>query len=313
MNILIWIIVIIACGVAGRSFIKKKRRWGDTPFVRRRKEWSIGMYVGKDPLALTPAPGIQNPVLTFKDVTDIQARFVADPFMYYDKHRWHMFFEVLGASPKLGCIGYATSLDGLAWRYEHIVLREPFHLSYPYVFASEDRMYMIPESRQASAVRLYCAAAFPDKWEFVKELVQGDYADPSIIYYKNKWWLFTVRGKGDLILHYADTLTGEWTQHPKSPLVANDKRTARPGGRIIEYNGKLVRYAQNNAAKYGSEDHAYEIDLLTPTDYHEQEISAGPVVAASGSGWNCNGMHTVDPHRIDETKWIACVDGLHVH
>jgi hypothetical protein len=33
-----------------------------------------------------------------------------------------------------GEIGLATSEDGLKWDYKQVVLNEPFHLSYPYVF-----------------------------------------------------------------------------------------------------------------------------------------------------------------------------------
>src|SRR4029077_16367514 len=87
--------------------------------------WSIGIYAGKSPLRLAPAPGVRNPVLSARDVTDIPARFVADPFMLHADGLWHMFFEVLTPGSGLGEIGLAPSHDALTWQYRQIVLREP--------------------------------------------------------------------------------------------------------------------------------------------------------------------------------------------
>ncbi|HEY0729749.1 MAG TPA: hypothetical protein VGD38_16825, partial [Pyrinomonadaceae bacterium] len=84
------------------------------------------------------------PTLSKQNVTDVPTTFVADPFMIHDGS-WHMFFEVLLTSDK-GEIGLATSDNGLDWTYQQIVLREEFHLSYPYVFKWQDTYYMIPET-----------------------------------------------------------------------------------------------------------------------------------------------------------------------
>jgi hypothetical protein len=103
-------------------------------FVRRRCEWSIGIYLGKSHVDLAPPETISNPVLTAKDITDVPADFVADPFMLHENGTWYMFFEVMNARDRKGDIGLATSVDGLKWTYQQIVLSESFHLSYPYVF-----------------------------------------------------------------------------------------------------------------------------------------------------------------------------------
>jgi hypothetical protein len=47
------------------------------------------------------------------------------------------------------------------------------HLSYPYSFTWKGHVYMVPESGQAGAVRLYRAERFPRSWVFVGTLVQG--------------------------------------------------------------------------------------------------------------------------------------------
>jgi hypothetical protein len=113
--------------------------------ISKEWEWSIGMYGGGSPYELSPLADVENPVLSARDVTDVKASFVADPFMVRDGSKWYMFFEVLNALTSKGEVGLATSGDGVRWKYERIVLREPFHLSSPYVFKHEDGFYMIPE------------------------------------------------------------------------------------------------------------------------------------------------------------------------
>src|SRR5262249_55013165 len=133
----------------------------------RTQIWSIGIYQGKSPLTLAPALEINNPVLTHDSVSDAPAMFVADPFMLQAQGMWYMFFEVMNVQTGKGEIGLATSVNALRWRYQQIVLREPFHLSYPYVFQLENDYYMIPESYQANSIRLYKAVEFPTQWAAV--------------------------------------------------------------------------------------------------------------------------------------------------
>lgn len=282
----------------------------DVPFFRAGIEWSIGIYTGQSPFDLV-SPKKLNPVLIAKNVTDVRARFVADPFMITDGSLWYMFFEVMNADTKQGDIGLATSSDGLKWKYEQIVLDEPFHLSYPYVFKWNDAHYMVPESYQAHSVRLYKAEHFPIKWLPVATLLHGDFVDPSVVHYRGKWWIFVAHRQGNSVLrlYYADTLKGPYTEHPKSPIVLGDASIARPAGRVLILGDRIYRFAQDDHLTYGNQVKMFEITELTPTRYAEKEVTPGPVLRASGSGWNAEGMHHVDLHQTADNKWIASVDG----
>lgn len=285
---------------------------GRMPFVARLEVWSIGLYTGPSPFQLTAAPEITNPVLTAHDVTDVPADFVADPFMLVEDQTWYMFFEVLNSHNQQGDIGLASSADGWHWRYRQIVLDEPFHLSYPYVFNWSGEHYMLPETLAARSVRLYRASNFPTRWEYVATLIQGEYVDPSIIRYGEHWWLFAGSNPGQndtLHLFYATGLTGPWVEHPASPLVQGDANIARPGGRLVIFDERLIRFAQDDAPTYGNQLHAFEIIELTPAGYQEREVATGPVLKASGQGWNASGMHQLDPYPLTATRWLACVDG----
>ena len=158
--------------------------------VSREWEWSIGLYGGATPYDIAPLPGERNPILTAKDVTDVPADFVADPFMIRRNSDWSMFFEVFNSLTGRGEIGLATSQDCLHWNYRQIVLRESFHLSYPYVFQHGENVYMVPECYETQQVLLYRASAFPYDWKLCRALADGTFCDPSIVWHEGWWWLF---------------------------------------------------------------------------------------------------------------------------
>jgi hypothetical protein len=279
----------------------------------RGPRWAIAIYEGESPFCLAPKNGIENPVLTYQHVTDVPAAFVADPFMVWDNGVWYMFFEVLNAETQNGEIGLATSVDSLHWTYRQIVLREDYHLSYPYVFRVGGQYYMVPETLAAGWVRLYKATLFPIKWAAVGSLVSGKFADSSLFYYQDRWWMFTCPRPyrhDTLHLYYARDLFGPWVGHSANPLIAGNRRIARPGGRVLIMEDEVVRFTQDCYQAYGSAVRAFRVTKLTPTCYEEEEISTIPVLSGTGAGWNAAGMHHIDSHPTQEQRWIACVDGL---
>ncbi|HEY3839939.1 MAG TPA: hypothetical protein VGL72_25385 [Bryobacteraceae bacterium] len=278
---------------------------------RKGSQWSIAIYTGRTPLVLQPAPGIRSPVLTADDVRDVPAAFVADPFMVREDGRWYLFCEVKNQSTRLGEIGLATSLDGLSWQYCHTVLRESFHLSYPQVFRWDGDYYMVPETLELEAVTLYRANPFPDRWERVGALVHGKLADPTLFHYNDRWWMLacpTPYQHDSLCLYHAENLGGPWRPHPRNPLVEGSRATARPGGRVIAWDGGLIRYAQDCVPVYGTRLRAFRIAELDTEKWSEVEAEESPVLEP-GLGWNATGMHHADPHRLDDGSWLACVDG----
>lgn len=282
--------------------------------LTKKERWSIGIYTGKSPVDFQAPKEIKNPVLTRRNVSDVRAGFVADPFMIKVDSTWFMFFEVLNQQTRRGEIGLATSKDTKNWKYEKIVLAEPFHLSYPYVFEWMNEYYMIPETHQANSIRLYKASKFPTEWSFVGNLISDAlFLDASIFRHADKWWLFTETNpqhKFDTLrLYYADELLGSWIEHPKSPIITGNAHIARPGGRVVVKNDMIIRYTQDCQPDYGTQLRAFEITELTTTSYQEREIEQNLVLKPTGVGWNGAGMHHIDPHLIHEGQWIGCVDG----
>ena len=272
-----------------------------------KKNFAIGIFMG-DSYGSLDQSSIINPVLTAKDVSDVPAVFVADPFMIKKESTIYMFFEVLNTKSRKGEIGLAKSDDWFNWKYEQIVLSEPFHLSYPYVFEWENNYYMIPETGAADEVRLYRADDFPKKWSYICMLIRGGFLDASIFIHNGKWWLFAAKGDDTLHLFFADNLMGPWQSHPKNPIINENPHIARPGGRVVVADGQVIRFAQDDSPKYALKVHAFQITEISTETYEERKVMDS-LLGPSGTGWNAGGMHHIDPHQISENQWLACVDG----
>jgi hypothetical protein len=249
-------------------------------------------------------------VLTAEDVSDLDVNIVAHPFLAMTDSAHYLFFTAKSdRDGEYSGIGCAESKDGLTWRHRRIVLKEPFVLSYPQVLAWQGEYYMVPEAYAETSVRLYRASEFPDRWTYERDLLTGDhFISPSLIRHANMWWMFvSCLDNATLRLFYATELKGPWKEHPLSPIVAGNLRTARPAGRPFVVDGALYRSGQDCYPTYGRRVFAFRVTEISPTTYRE-ELVAAPLIGATSKGWNADCMHHVDAHQIAPGKWLAAVD-----
>jgi hypothetical protein len=260
---------------------------------------------------LEPHPDVTNPVLTADDVTDEPfADYVADPFVAVAGDTYHLFFEVQYV-PEAGDsadIGHATSVDGLDWTYQGIVLDDPYHLAYPLVFRWEGEWYMTPDKATydyngVPEFRIYRADPFPSEWVLAERAVINEHlGDPTPVQVGDTWYVFSIEQESvfGTRLHYADSLRdGGWTEHPASP-IATAARNRRPAGRPVVLDDGLYCFFQDVARTYGDKVRAFRVTELTRESYSHTETDASPIVEASredgdGLAWRADGMHHVDP------------------
>lgn len=295
-------ILVVAAGYAlARKKGRKRPESGD--------QWSIGILCGPDPLSLAEHPAFANPRFSVADIPGDDYIMVADPFLVEDAGRWLLFFEMLNRRTRLGEIGMADSDDGWHWSYRGQVLEEAFHLSYPQVFRHGSDYFMIPESRAAREVRLYRALEFPLRWTLERVLFTGNYSDPSILRWNDRWWILATRHPRRLEIWSADELHGTWRPHPRNPIYRYHKSAARGGGRPVVAEGRILRFAQDARQGYGSALRAFAIDVLDEEHFREHPVEPDPFLAAHGNGWARAGMHHCAPVQLASGDWMAAVDG----
>lgn len=301
-------ISIFACAACGTTRTAEIPTTPPSP-NSNAKLWSIGIAEGGAPLELSERRSPANPVFTWRDIRHPDVAFVADPFLVKRDSTWHLFFELFNTTSGRGELGVASSTNLSSWKFEGVVLAEPFHLSYPFVFEHAGSYFMIPESRAARGIRLYRATRFPLTWTFERELIAGDYSDPSPVFFQGRWWIFACKAPYSLAMFYADDLRGPWHEHSKSPFYPDDNGRARPGGRPVVVNGELIRFVQDNREGYGKKVRAMVVDTLSPSEFSEHPIERDPLFAPHGTHWARNGMHHVSPVQLENETWVAAIDG----
>jgi hypothetical protein len=191
-------------------------------------------------------------------------QYEADPFLLNHEGKDYLFYELWDY--KKGRIAFSEIRD-LEISKPEIVLEQSYHLSYPMIFREENEIYMIPESGMGRNIQLYRAREFPKKWELANIIWDdGDFADSTIIRYKNKWWLFTIAGNdNNLVILKSDSLRGGWEK-----VFEKYIEPSRGAGNIFEYEGKLIRPVQYQ--ENGIYGRGIAFKEITLPDYTEKEF-----------------------------------------
>ena len=213
---------------------------------------------------------VLQPLLPPKD------RYWGDPFVLKRDECYYVFIEEKLYASGLGRIVCLTLDQDGNLLTQQSVLERPYHLSYPFIFEQGRELFMIPETASHRTIELYRCTHFPERWEFVRDLMTDIYAvDATMLEHEGKYWLFAnVKAPGgssldSLNLYYATDLAAEqWTPHPRNPIV-HDIRSARPAGRIFQREGKLIRPSQDSSRRYGYALKFNRIATLSETDYAE--------------------------------------------
>ena len=228
--------------------------------------------------------------------------FLADPFTITVNGTTHLFVEEFPYDSRKGVIS-AYRLDGEKSERIGVVLEEPYHLSFPFVFEHEGEIYMVPEGGGGRSVKLYKASSFPTGWTEVKTLLSDVPAVDTILFeHGSRWWLLTtIQGDGpglnnaELHAFHSDSPLGEWMPHEANPIIM-DAGKGRNGGFTRDRDGKPCRVAQvPGFTFYGAGSAVYRIDELTPAAYRETLVKQ------------------VEPNffpRLDGTHHVHCTGGV---
>jgi hypothetical protein len=265
---------------------------------RQFEQWQIAYYFTED-----DELGCQFERLRY--LVPPQDRFWADPFAVEYQGRYFIFFEellLLAANGRLAAIEVFENAEPGEAR---VILEQPYHLSYPFVFDWEGALYMIPETAKNRTVELYRCEEFPHRWHLHKVLLDNINAvDATLWSGRGRWWMLVnvaepgVVNTDELHLYWSTTPFGPWTAHPRNPLVS-DVRCARPAGPLFSRRGKLYRPSQDCSVGYGHSVLINRVESLGEDGYRETAVDR------IAPGWREDALRV---HTVCENKGLRVID-----
>ncbi len=184
-------------------------------------------------------------------------RFTADPFGLWKDGLLHIFVEAYDYRTGRGEIEVLILDESLSLRHRGPALREPWHLSYPFVFEAEGEIWMLPEAYRSGRLTLYRATGFPWRWERESRFVFPEAAiDATPVQTQEGWRMFYTPPApkrwrtSALKLARADHLLGRWERCGDGPILI-DRGGARMGGTPVWMEDALLLPTQDCRDTYG--------------------------------------------------------------
>lgn len=275
--------------------------------LENRDLWSIGVYrydrlediFCVPPVALAHFHG-ESGLRVGKNYQSV----AADPFLFVHDDRLYLFYEVKTDHGHGTIHVQSMSSDGL-WLAHGPVLFEPFHLSYPQVFALDGRIFMLPEAAQSGAVRLYEAEDFPLRWRHCATLIDSPLRDPTLLVTEDDGlFLLTTTADYQLKLYHAQSINDPFTD--SGLIITQDRSLARCAGGILKFRDQLLRPAQDCSETYGKRITFQRIEGFSPLSW--QERASGLALKIPPSAWMSRGSHHISCANFDDDVFVA-IDG----
>jgi hypothetical protein len=99
--------------------------------------------------------------------------------------------------------------------------------------------------------------------------------DTTPFFLGGRWYFFTTTTEPfmETLLFWADSLSGRWHLHPKSPISSSVKNS-RSAGNLFYQNGRLLRPTQDCSVRYGYGITINEITRLTSEEFDEHRVDS---------------------------------------
>ena len=221
--------------------------------------------------------------LEFNEIPiDKKYNFYADPFFSESSKKIRL--EALDNRTGLGDI---LEIEANDFSNQDVIMRGD-HYSYPCSFVYKGKEYLMPEVSSHSAQYFYEPKEINAK-HFLRGLEGKRIVDATMHLIKGKCFLFFGEEKSAhtiLNLWIADSPFDVFSPHPMNPIVVSP-RFARMGGKILNFQGKTIRFGQNNSGEYGESLAVLNITKLSEESYNEEML--GTIAIDNFSG----------PHSID--------------
>ncbi len=165
----------------------------------------------------------------------------ADPMVRHIRGKYYVFTEQFDLDEGKGKIAVSEIRNGKIGTPKTI-LDEPFHLSFPNVFAFGQDYYMVPECSASHAIRIYKMGGSVEHWEEILSIPVDNCVDTAVLQQKNGIYLISSELEKDnalkarkLVIHLPDFPRG-------APCVFDNSGAeysleARNGGDLLWKDG----------------------------------------------------------------------------
>ncbi len=244
----------------------------------------------------------------------------ADPFfLQRENGTYELLIEDVVTRDGYGKIAW-VQMDKHFRRTGHaIVLDTESHLSYPYIFRDNGKVYLFPESSEAGKLSCYTYDPVTRSAAFAGDILDLPLLDTNVIRWKGKYWIIGVtREKGgenyELQCFFSRHLTGPYTAHPGNPLLTGLDGT-RAAGNFIEVDGEWYRPAQNCREEYGKSISIYRVKRLDETGFEQEFHMQVEIDKKNRTHRGMRAIHTInvmdDLIAVDGVRWTF--SPLHQH
>lgn len=272
------------------------------------KQWSIGLCKGDIRTIIRNKAFNQDihwlPLESFD-------HFQADPFLLRSpKGLINIFHEDFSFRDEYGKISLMSVDENFNIETHKILLDTKSHLSYPFIFSENGRIFVFPEASHSGKLCCYEFDETQQLLTFRSVVLEMPLLDPTFFKHNDKYWLFgTLQGKeshNKLYIFYSDNLFGPYKPHPMNP-VKNSLNGSRSAGNIIEVDGSYYRPSQNCKIQYGESITINKITVLNENIFEELPYMIIKIDHNKPSNRNIFTIHTINVLdniiAVDGSKW----------
>ena len=191
-------------------------------------------------------------------------KWFADPFILdYDKKNIYLLVEEFDYKVHRGRIAKLT-INRERWEVKDckIILDLPTHLSFPMIWREEGEVFVCPENYKSGRWNMYRYNESSERLVLEQELLKMPLTDAI---------MFNVDSSYYILSTYVPTPSGRcltvWQsmelteQYQKTQEIRFDENIARNAGMLFNYDGKLIRPAQECNNTYGHSISFQEVDI----------------------------------------------------
>lgn len=230
----------------------------------------------------------------------------ADPMLFTYQGEKYLFTEAFDMKLHIGRIAVSSYVDG-EFTVPKVIIRRPYHMSYPCVFEYKGEVYMIPETSQRGTLEIWKAQGNLYAWKKHGILLDKvRYADSTILQLNGGVYLFSYED------NYTDNdNTGEYITHvfelePDTLRIAeienieHERNVKRPAGNfILQPDEQIFRTTQNNIRTYGESMIVNQVTSIKP--FAESKVCEILPESLCGGATN--------PHTLAYNAGLVVLDG----